>query len=130
MPNYTIINGELYHYGVLGMKWGQRRSQAQLAKIDRKAKKKNWSEDATTAAKIRKKKVKQMSNADLKKLNERIRLENEYRNLTKSSPSAGRKFATEVTREVGKEIAKDFVKKKAKEGIKFGAAFVKSWKEA
>lgn len=115
----------LQHYGVLGMKWGVRRSQAKLAKIDKKAKKKGWSEDAETAAKLKTKNVKQMSNTELKKLNERTRLENEYKNLNRKAPSAGRKFVNEVTKEVGKEIAKDFVKKNAKKGIAYAATLLK-----
>lgn len=32
MPDYTIVNGELYHYGVKGMRWGHRKAQARYAK--------------------------------------------------------------------------------------------------
>jgi hypothetical protein len=33
---YVIVNGELYHHGVKGMKWGVRREQKKLAKAQKK----------------------------------------------------------------------------------------------
>ena len=118
--NFKMDN-ELYHYGVLGMKWGVRRSQKQLARINKKAKRQNWSEDAVNAAKVRTKSVKQMSNAELRKLNERTRLENEYSNLRKGKPSAGRKFVSEV----GRELAKDYTKQGIKKGVKWVGKIIK-----
>lgn len=79
------MNNELYHYGVPGMKWGVRRSQNKLDRIDKRSKKNDWSEDATTAAKIKTKKVSQMTNAELRKLNDRRNLEQQNANLSRNS---------------------------------------------
>lgn len=84
-----MMNDELYHYGVPGMKWGVRRSQNKIDKIDKRSKKNDWSEDATAAAKIKTKKVSQMTNAELRKLNDRRNLEQQHANLTRNS-SKGR----------------------------------------
>lgn len=111
------------HYGVLGMKWGKRRQEAKLAKIGKKAKKRDWSSDAEEAAKIKTKKVSQMSNAELKKINERTRLENEYSNLRKNKKQkgAGAKFVSEVVRETAKDTVKSYTtplaKKYAEKGV-------------
>lgn len=84
-----MINDELYHYGVPGMKWGVRKSQNKLDRIDKRSKKNNWSEDATTAAKIKTKKVSQMTNDELRRLNNRRNLEQENSKLARNS-SRGR----------------------------------------
>ena len=62
---------ELYHYGVLGMRWGVRRRSARQP-----------SADSSNVKNIRKKKVSEMSNKELQDANNRIRLEREYKNLT------------------------------------------------
>lgn len=92
---------ELYHYGVLGMKWGVRRAQKQLGRIDRKAKKGNWSDDAKEAAKIQTKKVNQMSNAELNKLNNRKNLERNYHQLNPNAVKKGLVVAGTVAGALG-----------------------------
>lgn len=35
MSDYVIVDGELYHYGVVGMKWGVHKAVSKMGKIDR-----------------------------------------------------------------------------------------------
>lgn len=80
---------ELYHYGVLGMKWGVRRAQKKLDRIDRRSKKEKWSTEATEVAKIKTKKVSQMTNAELNKANNRKNLERNYSQLNPGAVKKG-----------------------------------------
>lgn len=75
---------ELYHYGVLGMKWGRRKSRSRIGKPTlrtRKPKIDKRSEDSKNVAQIRKKKVNQMTNQELKEVNKRLELETKYNEL-------------------------------------------------
>ena len=65
----NVNNDELIHYGVLGMKWGRRKNRY-------------ISKDSKRATKIRKKRVNQMSNDDLKTVNKRLELESNGEILT------------------------------------------------
>lgn len=100
MANYIYKDGELMHYGVLGMKWGRRRAQNHSAKLNRKATKRDWSEDSIDAAKIRTKSVKQMSNAELKRLNNRNQLEVTYREL-REKQNRGKRAIRSFTKTAG-----------------------------
>lgn len=81
---------ELTHYGIKGMRWGVRRTEAQLARTRKKTE--SWSPEAKEAHEIRKKSPKQMTNSELKKINERTRLEQEYSRLNPSKISKGVKI--------------------------------------
>lgn len=88
---------ELYHHGVKGQRWGVRRYQnkdGSLTTLGRKRGRSSMSEDATIARDLKKKKVSQMSNAELRKLNERQQLERTYRQINKSSVAKGLAFIT------------------------------------
>lgn len=98
--NYEPV---LTHHGVKGMRWGVRRSKEQLGRS--RGRRSSKSEDYTEARKIKKKKVSQMSNAELKKINERTRLEQEYSRLNPSAVSKGWKFVAGTAGIMGTTIA-------------------------
>lgn len=84
---------ELYHYGVKGMKWGVVRRSRQSSSGKKSDKAKGWSEDAKRANAIKKKSVRQMSNAELKELNKRMELESTYNRLNPNKIKRGLAFA-------------------------------------
>lgn len=86
------------HYGILGMKWGVRkdrkssgkRKKAKRTKVDTR------SADYKKTSKNRRRKASDLSDEELKKTIERMRLEQQYNELTAKDVSAGRKFATKT----------------------------------
>jgi len=78
-------NNELYHHGVKGMKWGVRRTPAQLGRASKKSSS-NTNRDA----------VKKMSDTELRQKLNRLNMEKQYLDLTAPKKSAGKKFVTDV----------------------------------
>ena len=108
MSNNFKMDNELYHYGVLGMKWGVRRDRSRSGSSGSYRRKKtrlNLSDDARTAEKLKKKKLGEMSNAELRKLNERQNLERNYRQLNKSHIAKGMAFITSAAATTGTVLA-------------------------
>ena len=70
---------ELYHHGILGMKWGVRRYQNKDGSLTPKGKKR-YSEDYNESRNIKRQGSKRMSNDDLRKVNNRDSLERTYKN--------------------------------------------------
>ena len=65
---------ELYHWGIKGQRWGVRRYQNQdgsLTPAGKKRYQRALSDDAKEAQKLKNKSVGEMTNAELRKLNER-----------------------------------------------------------
>ena len=79
----------LEHFGIKGMKWGRRK--VNVPKLGT-AKKGPVSEDSAhakaTAEKLRKSGISSLSNSELRKLNERMQLEQNYSNLLGQQKSA------------------------------------------
>ena len=80
---------ELYHYGILGMRWGVRRFQRKNGRLTPRGRKRKMSQDAIDAKKLRKKKLYEMSNDEIKTLNKRKQLETDYKRLNKGQIAKG-----------------------------------------
>ena len=123
MDNNTLVEkyyNELYHYGILGMKWGVRRNRKAASSSTSNTKPKTKripSEDHLQAQQLKKKKLYEMSNKELETLTRRMQLEQNYKNLNRQQISKGQKFVTDILTEVGKETAKNIVKSGVKTGM-------------
>jgi hypothetical protein len=102
MEFYMANQNNLQHFGVRGMHWGVRRIFQDKRSPEHK-------ETKT----LLKKKVSQMSNAELKKVTARLQLEKQYKDLTKKEVSAGQKLANELLGSLGKQILMGVLKKYA-----------------
>jgi hypothetical protein len=120
---------DLFHWGIPGMKWGIRRkmrdhmdrSVKQKYGVDLAAKRAaaqaRQSEDHKTVAGLRKKKVSEMSNDELKKLTTRLQLEKQLKDLSAIDAGPGRKFVTEVLTNAGKQLASKYVASAVEKGL-------------
>lgn len=94
----------LQHYGIFGMKWGVRRTPKQLARASGK---KSSSDDE----------VKKMSDSELRSKINRLQMEKQYKQLTRSEISVGRRFVQDVLTNAAKQTATNYVSKYMTKGI-------------
>ena len=125
MTNYG--HDELYHYGILGMRWGRRKesvagSGLKISGKVKNTKKNNLSDDAKEAYKLKRKKLSEMSNAELKKLNERTNLERNYKQNNPGALKTGMAIAGTVAAALGTVVA---LYSNGHKIIKIGQAIVK-----
>lgn len=99
------MNGTyLEHHGIKGMKWGVRRSESQLSRA-RGNSKSSVEERERANRKNAVKNRRTMSDTELKKRIERLKLEREFKNLTESDLAPGRKCVSEILASSGKKVA-------------------------
>lgn len=118
-------NNTLYHHGIRGMRWGVRRTEAQLGQKSSSHKSSEERPNVTvninsghgsssnTSAFAKELSGKELhdSNIEMRERLNRIKMEKEYADLTAPQKSAGAKFVSSVLNDAGKRVATDYTAK-------------------
>lgn len=97
-------DNELMHHGVLGMKWGVRKARPTSGKARGKTKTVSVNDKEKASRKSALKKRRTLSDADLRKRIDRLKMEKEFKSLTKEDVSPGKKFVSDVMSSAGKKM--------------------------
>lgn len=88
------MNNTLTHHGILGMRWGVRRSDAQLASAGRNFKKSSSDDSHEDYKKAHdSKNIKSMSDAELRNRLNRLQMERQYSQMSTGNINTGKQFA-------------------------------------
>lgn len=92
IQNYQdkLVLAYLAHHGVKGQRWGVRRTKAALARAAKREGRAPASEEHQRTAELRKKGKAGLSNKELKEVNERLNLEQNFARLNQGAASKGR----------------------------------------
>ena len=120
-PINKLYHDDLAHFGIKGQKWGVRRFQNDDGTRTPAGKKRDSrhgkSEDYMKSQTAKKRGKEGLSNDELKKLNERLRLEDDFKKLTAEKITASESWVKKSIRDAGQQALTDFTK-----GIFLGSA--------
>ena len=120
-PISQLYHDEFYHFGTKGQKWGVRRFQNEDGTRTPAGKKRHGdiekSEDHKTSRSSKAKATEGLSNDELRKLNERLQLEDTFKKLTAEKITISESWVKTAIRDAGQAAVKDFTK-----GVFLGSA--------
>ena len=113
-----MVNGKyLAHFGIPGMKWGQRRFQNEDGTYTEEGKRRRRlqirSDDYNRTKNLRNRNPKNLSDKELKEVTARLNLENNYKNATRN----GRNWAERILIGAGTAAATALASKAVNKGV-------------